>query len=524
MKVHLLALWLALVLAGGFNGLPEAVSNVVPLHPATGRASDLFGITNLYTFHLTISPDQWAIMEEPDEVRDRPIHAAGEQEGTRPLSPPQAPERTGPRLGPQPGGNGPRMGGEFKEGVAEMEFEGQPFGTIRVRFKGHSSFRFAGDSLKRSLKLDFNDLTKDRAFYGLTRLNLNNNAMDPSQMREALAYHLFRSAGVPAGRTAFAKVFITVPGCHDKAYAGLYTIVEQVDDRFLKEHFGARGGMLLKPEGMTGLPNLGNDWAAYSGQAKAKGKLTTADTARFLEMVKSLNLSDEAQFQTAVGDCLEVDELLRFLALECLLSNLDSPLMTGHNYYLYLHPKTRKLTWVPWDLNEAFGGFGPGGNAADQMDLSLDRSLTNANRFAERLLQAPGIRQRYHEIVRGLLDNSFNAARLFPLIDAMAAVIRPALANDPMVSLAQFEAALSEEVLPAPTVRDEPKPARVRPGGPGGPGGSRQPRPALKAFIHQRTTSARLQLDGKADGYVPRGMRAGPKMSLRPPGSPPEAF
>ncbi len=58
---------------------------------------------------------------------------------------------------------------------------------------------------------------------------------------------------MPAGRTAFAKVFITVPGCHDKAYAGLYTIVEQVDDRFLQEHFGAKGGLLLKPEGLLGV-------------------------------------------------------------------------------------------------------------------------------------------------------------------------------------------------------------------------------------------------------------------------------
>jgi spore coat protein H len=518
MNVHVLALWWVLLLAGAFEGRAELISNGVPVNPATGRASDLFGITYLYAFHLTISPDQWAVMEEPDGVRENPVHPEGAHDGTRPFSPPPTPLRTGLGPGPQPGGNGPKMGAEFKEGAAEMEFEGRHFGAIRVRFKGHSSFRFARHSLKRSLQLDFNDLAKGRTFFGLTKLNLNNNAMDPSQIREALAYHIFRSGGVPAGRTAFAKVFITVPGRYDRAYAGLYTMVEQVDDRFLKEHFGTKAGLLLKPEGLAGLPNLGNAWPAFNDQAKAKGSLLAADAARFIEMVKGLNQVDEAQFQAAMGDFLEVDELLRFLAVECLLSNLDSPLLSGHNYFLYLHPKTRKFTWLPWDLNESFGGFGPGGNAAEQMDLSLDRSLTNANLFAARLLQAPGFRQRYQETVRRLLDNPFNATRLFPLIDAMTAVIRPALANDPMVSSSQFEAALSEELLPTRAVPDEPKPGSVPPGGPGGAGGPGGPRPPLKAFINRRTASAWLQLEGKANGYVPKGMSVGPNMGPPPPG------
>ena len=76
-------------------------------------------------------------------------------------------------------------------------------------------------------------------------------------------------------------------------------------------------------------------------------------------MAKWLNLADDAHFQAAAEDFVEVDEFLRFLALQALVSNLDSPLFTGHNYYLYLHPKTRKFVWIPWDMNEAFGGFFP---------------------------------------------------------------------------------------------------------------------------------------------------------------------
>lgn len=492
-------------------------------NPATGTPDSFLGMTNLYTFHLTIAPDQWAIMEELDQFKENAVRQPPPRADVEPgrFRPAQPPGRDGPGPGPGPGGNGPMMGIEFKKGTATLEFQGQPFGAIRVRFKGNSSFRFARNSLKRSLKLDFNDLEKGRTFFGLTKLNLNNNAMDPSQIREALAYHVFRNGGVSAGRTAFARVFITIPGKHDKAYAGLFTIVEQIDERFLKARFGTKEGMLLKPENLPGLPYFGNDWAAYSNRVQAKTAVTANDANRFIEFMKCLSFAVDARFQAAVADYVDVDEFLRFLALEGLLSNMDSPLMTGHNYYLYLHPKTRKFVWLPWDLNEAFGGFGPAGSATEQMDLSLDQPFTRVNRLAERLLQTPAMKERYHEIVRGLLATNFNAARLFPVIDAMAATIRSSLANDRMVSLPQFEAALSELSQPETLAGDNVGRSDLRRGEPGGPGGPRQPRPALKAFINQRATSVQLQLEGKTNGYLPREIRPGPNGGPRPAGPAP---
>jgi hypothetical protein len=171
-------------------------------------------------------------------------------------------------------GLGRRMGIDFKEGAAVLEFEGRTFGTIQARFKGNSSFNYARNALKRSFKLDFNDGEKGRTFFGLTKLNLNNNAMDASQLREALAYHVFRLAGVPASRTAFAKVFVTVPGKYERHYAGLYTVVEQVDERFLKDRFGTKSGLLLKPERIPGLPYLGEEWTAYTNRVSPKTKGT----------------------------------------------------------------------------------------------------------------------------------------------------------------------------------------------------------------------------------------------------------
>ncbi len=240
----------------------------------------------------------------------------------------------------------------------------------------------------------------------------------------------------------------------------------------------------------------------------------------FMDFVRFLDSAEDAQFQAEVTEYVDVDAYLRFLALEALLSNLDSPLMTSQNYYLYLHPKTRRFVWVPWDLNEPFGGFGPAGNATEQANLSLDQPFTRVNRFAGRMLQKPGVMERYHEILRSLLADHFNAARIFPVIDAIARTIRPALTDDSMVSMNQFEAALSQSSAPETVAGSVVKTSEERPPDPGAPGGSSRSRPALKAFIDQRVHSAMLQLEGKMNGLVPR--EVGPRPGgPRPVASPP---
>ena len=107
-------------------------------------------------------------------------------------------------------------------------------------------------SLKKSFKVDLNRNVDGQTLDGLTMLNLHCGVSDPSMTREALSCIFFRDAGVPAPRTVFAELFLTVPGKHDKELVGVDTLVEQVNKVFLKRHFGDGSGMLLKPEGLQG--------------------------------------------------------------------------------------------------------------------------------------------------------------------------------------------------------------------------------------------------------------------------------
>jgi len=79
--------------------------------------------------------------------------------------------------------------------------------------------------------------------------------------------------GLTASRTAYAKVFLTIPGKYDHKEIGLYSIVEEVDKEFIKSRFPSSKGLLMKPETISfGLRDLGDDWKDYTRQYHRAGK------------------------------------------------------------------------------------------------------------------------------------------------------------------------------------------------------------------------------------------------------------
>jgi spore coat protein CotH len=75
-----------------------------------------------------------------------------------------------------------------------------------------------------------------------------------------------------------------------------------------------------------------------------------------------------------------------------LLSNLDSYLGFGHNYYLYLVPGTNKFVFIPWDLDLSLATWPAVGTPEQLVELSIDHphagqnKLTRKERYAQALL------------------------------------------------------------------------------------------------------------------------------------------
>jgi spore coat protein CotH len=445
----------AAALAWGVLALPAAGD------ATKDPAAEVFGLAKVWKAHLSFSAKEYEGMQPPTRhtffgwlqpvpaaKSDRPIHRNG-------------------------------FGFDLPLATGTVTLGDRTFADVSIRYKGNGTYGDASRSLKRSFKIDLGRNGGDARFHGLKTINLHCGVTDPSKCREALGYALYRASGVPAPRTAFAEVRLTVPGKYDKQLLGVYTMVEQVDKAFLRRHFGDGDGLLMKPERVREFDYRGDDWARYKDSYAPKRDATAEEARRVIEFCKLVSRAGDEEFRKEIGSYLDVDGFLRFMAATALVVNPDSLFSLGHNYYLYLHPKTKRLHVFPWDMDRAFANFGIFGNAEQQMDLSLTRPYSGSNRLADRLMSLPGARQKYRKILTGLAEGCFTKESLLREIAKAEAAVKELVAADAKATAARLET-----------------------GAPAGGYSFGYP-PDLRKFAEKRAASVAAQLAGKSTGHVP---------------------
>jgi spore coat protein CotH len=175
--------------------------------------------------------------------------------------------------------------------LANAEIDGVLIDSIGVREKGFYS-NWGSTTSKKPLKINFKTYTGER-FDGLNKMNFQNGFMDPSIMRDALAYKFMRDNGINAPRTAHCKLYI------NNVYWGVYIMVEQIDSRFLKHGFDDNDGNLFKCIDNSVLKYYGTNVADYESEFELKTKKVANDWSGFLDLVDRIN--NTSQF----GDTIE---------------------------------------------------------------------------------------------------------------------------------------------------------------------------------------------------------------------------
>lgn len=233
---------------------------------------------------------------------------------------------------------------------ADITVNGKKIENVAIRTKGNLTLRSVinSDSDRYSLKIDFDYYDDTQSLFGLKKLNLNNNYSDSTLMREYISYELMEQMGLPT--PAHSYMYVTVNG----EERGLFLGVEAVDETFLANNYGSNNGFLFKPDGIgSDLKYISEDIQDYTGIG-LKTNEDNIEQSKFVEMLDAINNGGD------IEKYLDVDEMLRYFAVNTALVNLDS--YQGnmkHNYYLY--EQNGKFSIIPWDYNMSFGGFGAGG-------------------------------------------------------------------------------------------------------------------------------------------------------------------
>ncbi|HZR20793.1 MAG TPA: CotH kinase family protein [Verrucomicrobiae bacterium] len=395
-------------------------------------AAQLFQSTNIWDVQLRFSSNQWAALG-PNAVA--PVFHFLQPDGSVILRNPQATRN----------GLAGVFGLDFPWSSAEVSFGDAHFLNLAIRFKGNGTFVNSQRSYKRPFKIDLNKSIKGRRLAGVKTLNLHNLTADASCLSDTLAYEFFRQAGVPAARTAFARLRLSIDGRFADRLLGLYVLVENPDETWARAQFGTEGVALFKPVTYELFKDLGEDWTAYEGIYDPKTKLKPKQIRRLIDLAKLMTHAADDEFAGRIGEFIDVDEFATFLAGQAILSNYDGPLSNGQNFLLYLDPRNDRFGFIPWDLDQCWGDFGFIGSNKQREEASLAHPWVGKNRFLERMLQVPAVQAAYRRELERLRATLFIPERLNQRLDELIRVVRPFVAEESPGRLARFERMVGRE-------------------------------------------------------------------------------
>ncbi|GAB4132548.1 MAG: hypothetical protein Fur0041_03940 [Bacteroidia bacterium] len=297
----------------------------------------------------------------------------------------------------------------------QLIFDGRTINDIGAKFKGNSSFN--NQSNKKPFKIDLNEFVAGQDYDGIKKFNLNNCFKDPTFLREKLALDFCNSHGIDAPRCNFARLYI------NNTYWGLYTIVEDVNNKFLTQHYGNNNGNLFKGDPSGDLKWLGATPSLYYNKYELDQTLTN-DWSDLVRLISVINNTPAQNFEDSLPMVLNTWSFLEAMAVCNMFANLDSYIGSGHNYYIYHDEMLGIFHWIVWDVNESFGNFQQNLNATTIQTIPYNYINQPLNRpLMNNMMNNTNYHQYYVSIMCGFM-NDFSNAYFDPKIDSLANVIR----------------------------------------------------------------------------------------------------
>lgn len=150
------------------------------------------------------------------------------------------------------------------------------------------------------------------------------------------------------------------------------------------------------------------------------------DYDKIIAMIKSLNEDIDN-----IEKYLDVDEVLRYFAVNTFVVNLDSYASNmKHNYYLYEQDGICSI--LPWDYNLAFGAF-QGGSASNVINFPIDNPVGDSlesSPLIGKLLEVEEYKEKYHEYLNEIVQDYINSGVFTETINNIDDLIGDYVKND----------------------------------------------------------------------------------------------
>ena len=353
---------------------------------------------------------------------------------------------------------------------ATLKYKDKIYENVGVRFKGMTAYQM-NTTEKKSFNISL-DYMIDQDIDGYTTFNLNCGYEDPSRIREFL-YLYYNRKHIPAAKANF--VILVING----SSWGLYTNVQQLNKQHAREWFSDADATRWRAEGDSngfGMPGgggsnwggpgggeidttlgslpgggpggggpggggpggggfgagnstlnyLGDDTSTYQEYYTLKNAYKDDPWNDLVNACKILNTVDLSMLIDSLGNVMDIDGALWFIAQEILFTDDDSYVNKGGmDYYVYFDVGTNRLLPVEYDGNTTFVTNEASSWSPFYKEENIDFSLMNV------LFKIPELRQRYLAHVRTILNESLNSENANKIIDTYVELIDNHVNNDP---------------------------------------------------------------------------------------------
>jgi spore coat protein H len=272
---------------------------------------------------------------------------------------------------------------------------------------------------------------------------LNKHIYDPVRFRNKLTYDLLKQMpGTISARSQFVRLFIkdqTGDNITNEEFVdyGLFTQVEQFNNRYLRNHGFDDGGHFYKaemfefyryPDALRLDTDPQFDLSVFEKTLEVKGDTDHSKLIGMLEEINNILIPIEELFPKYFDE----ENYFTWMAFQILTGNIDT---ASRNFYLYSPLNSQKWYFIPWDNDGAW--------STDEEDRQTDvpgHEMGISNYWGgvlhQRVLKTEKYRQMLNEKITEV-RTFLNKERLTGMIENYSEAVYPLVYSPPDIGYAR---------------------------------------------------------------------------------------
>ncbi|ORX54318.1 hypothetical protein BCR36DRAFT_230138, partial [Piromyces finnis] len=272
-------------------------------------------------------------------------------------------------------------------------------------------FTIGGKYTKNFEKLGYNIKIKKGQLFERKQLRLRSEAVDPSFLREKLAYDICNLLELPSLSSNFAEVYF------NDNYMGLFAIRDAFKSQWIEYTFGEKSTTHLytcdRNYGSNQFFNCINDDEEIIDDPTFKA---------FQDRLAKTKTREELE------EFFDVNTFMKWQALKYLFGSWDH-ITNAHNSALYMHHNTitGKDTWIPllYDFDSEFGAY-----HKPKTEREFNKEIFDDSNPIFHILNIKENNEEILGYMKEIMEKAFNPKKLIPRIDQLKEFIGPYIKKD----------------------------------------------------------------------------------------------